>query len=104
MAVYDIGDLVRLSVEFKNLAGVFVDPGQVRVKVRDPKRIITTYTYPTNPEIVKDAVGKYHFDLAAAKTGIYCVRWEGKVSNIGAEEKDIKVRDSCFYKPAGQEI
>jgi hypothetical protein len=104
MAAYNIGDIIRVSTEFKDPADVLVDPGEVRVKVRDPKRIITTYTYPTDTQIVKDAVGKYHFDLAALKTGTYCVRWEGRISNIGAEEIDIEVDDSCFYKKTGEEL
>lgn len=101
---YDIGDIVRLSVEFKDQAGAFVDPGQVFVKIRDSLGVITSFQFNTNPEVIKDATGKYHIDQEATKEGVWFYRWEGKLTNKSASEASFTVLDSQFYQTGGGAI
>lgn len=94
---YDVGDVVRLSVEFKNQAGAYIDPGGVVVKVRTPGGATSTYTYGVDAAVIKDAVGQYHMDVAANLEGTWYFRWEGLTTNKGASESAFVVADSQFY-------
>lgn len=94
---YDVGDIVRLAGTFKNQSDAFVDPGGVRVKVKNPLGTSTTYVYGVDAGVMKDATGQYHLDIDADTEGTWYYRWEGLTSNKGADEESFLVRDSQFY-------
>jgi hypothetical protein len=98
---FDIGDIIRLSAEFKDTAGAYVDPGQIVARVRDPLGAITVYTYGVDAALIRDATGKYRLDIEATKEGVWFWRFEGKLSNKGAGESSFTVADSKFYKTSG---
>lgn len=95
MNAYDSGDVVRMSVVFTNQTPVPVDPGAVAVKVKDPLGAKTTYNYPADG-VVKDSTGNYHKDIEPTIQGVWTYRWEGTISNKGAEESSFQVRESAF--------
>lgn len=83
--VYDIGDIVRVSVEFKNIAGTLTDPTTVTLRYRDPSGVMTDWTV-TSGQIVKDGTGLYHADLSPTAAGIWTYRFIG-VGNLQAAEE-----------------
>lgn len=90
---YDIGDLVRVPAEFTNAAGTSIDPSVVKLTVKKPGVAATIYTYGTDPEIVKDAVGEYHADVSVtAHPGFWHCRWWSTGTGQAAEEYKFKVR------------
>lgn len=93
---FDIGDELRVSVRFYDSDDVDRDPTVVTFKLKNPSEELTTYVYGTDPEVVKDSVGNYHFDLIVEDSGRYHYRWEGTGALISAEESIIHVRRSCF--------
>lgn len=101
---YDIGKIVRLSVEFKDAVGTFVDPGQVFLKIRDSFGVVIIKQFGVDGDLIKDAVGRYHLDQEATKEGIWFYRFEGKVSNKSATETAFQVLDSQFYQTGGGAI
>lgn len=96
MSTYDIGDVVRITVAFTNLAGGAVDPGAVTVRVKNPVGVKTSYTYITDTEVLKDSTGNYHLDVEPAIQGVWVYRWEGTGANKGAAEASFQVRESAF--------
>src|SRR5262245_15769254 len=96
MNVYDAGDVVRIKVTFTDLAGTPIDPGGVIARVKTPLGVKTTYTYGVDVALVKDSVGNYHIDIEPAIQGIWKYRWEGTISNKGAEESSFQIRESEF--------
>lgn len=96
MATHDIGDVVRVDVEFRDTAGALVDPTTVVFKIKNPVGQTTTYTHGVDAQLVKDAVGKYHVDVEPAIQGVWTYRWEGSGANKGAEEANFTVRESEF--------
>ncbi len=96
MNTHDIGDVVRISVAFTNQAGTPVDPGTVTVKVKTPIGLATTYVFGVDSGVIKDSTGNYHFDVEPAIQGVWAYRWEGAVSNKGAEENTFQIRESAF--------
>ena len=92
--MYEIGDKVRCSVEFRTLAGVLGDPDTVVFKHKDPSANITTLTYPTG--IVKTSTGLYYYDLAIDEGGQWSIRWTGAGTVDAAGEKTLTARTSAF--------
>ncbi len=71
------GSEVRLTCEFRDPFGGYalVDPENVFVAWLDPSDNYTEKTYGTDPEVIKDATGIYHIDIAADEGGEWKYRW-----------------------------
>jgi uncharacterized protein YfaS (alpha-2-macroglobulin family) len=98
---YDAGDVVPCSFAVNNSAGTAADPTGLTFKIRSPAGTVTTYTYGTDSQLVKDSTGRYHVDwpvpAAAASEGLWSVRFEATGTNACAGEASFRVRDSAFY-------
>jgi hypothetical protein len=90
MAVYDIGDGIRITATFTNLDGALQDPTAVVFRLLDPQAIMTT------PSFVRDGTGLYHVDILATSKGTWQYRWEGTGVVTVAEESTFTVRASNF--------
>lgn len=75
MASYDLGDVVRQTGTFTNSGGTAADPGTVSFSYTDPSGSATSYTYPTDVQLVKQTTGVYYTDIPANLEGIYRWRW-----------------------------
>lgn len=79
-----------------NLAGAGVDPAALIFRLQDPEGNDETYTYGTDTELVKDAVGEYHIDVpleTLKKRAIFIGRWEARDASgiaYGAAENIIE--------------
>lgn len=91
MADYDIGDVVRLSATFA-VEDVATDPDTVTVLYRVHGQDPTTLAYPTDPEVIKDAVGEYHADVVLTSHGLHWYRWESTGAAQAAEQSSFSVR------------
>jgi hypothetical protein len=67
---YEIGDLVRLSVEFR-IGATLTNPSAVTLQVKNPLGAVTT------PAVVNDSTGKYHGDVTLDKAGTWTYRFAG---------------------------
>lgn len=90
MAIYDIGDGIRITATFTNLAGALADPTTVVFRVLDPLGAMTT------PSFSRDSLGVYYADIVATAKGVWLYRWEGTGSVTVAEESSFTVRSSNF--------
>ena len=93
---YDIGDQVRLSALFTNAAGVGTNPTKTLLLVRAPD------SDETEPTIVSDGNGAYHYDLSLDEAGKWHWRWVGTGTVETASEGELVVRRSAFEDPMGQ--
>jgi hypothetical protein len=61
------GGSARFSIHYETLVPSVADadPDDVSVKVRAPDGTETVWVYGTDPEVVRDNVGDYHFDSPA---------------------------------------
>ena len=96
MANYDKGDLVRCAAAFTNTAGTAIDPTAVLFKVKDPSGNITTYTYLTDAELVKDSTGNYHVDVDADEVGTWYYRYYSTGTGQAAGEGTFDVLETEF--------
>lgn len=88
---YDIGDLPRLTATFE-VSDVAADPTAVTFTLREPDGVLTTYTYPADAELVKDATGVYHVDWPVTKAGNHFYRFAGTGAAVAAEERQFVAR------------
>jgi len=93
---FDKGDLVRCTGTFTNGAGAGVDPTAVLFKVKMPGGTITTYTYGTGAEVVRDSTGVYHVDVDANAAGEWYYRFYSTGTGQAAEEARFSVDGSEF--------
>lgn len=93
---YLIGSAARISVAIADTLDAALDPAALRLKTRSPTGMVTTYSYGTDPDIVKDAVGRYHADIALTEFGQWLWRWETDAPYAGATEGTLAVRASRF--------
>jgi len=93
---YDIGDRIRCTVVFQTLLSVDSDPTTITARLRKPDGTKTVYIYLTNAELVKDATGKYHFDVDITASGFWYYRFEGKGALVAAGEDSFQVVKSKF--------
>ncbi len=93
MAVtYDKGDLVRIAAIFKNAAGTPIDPTTVQFKFTTPALVTTTYTYPSDAQLVKDSTGNYHVDIDANTNGTWRVRFQSSGTGQAAAEDEFFIK------------
>ncbi len=69
------GELVRVSVEFRNLAGELIDPSVVSFEFQQPGAAKTTYVHGVNSQLVRDSTGRFRVDVSATTSGYVPWRW-----------------------------
>lgn len=92
---YDIGDLVRCTGTFAT-GDTNVNPGAIFFKVKTPSGVVTTYTYGTDVELVRDSTGVYHVDVDATEWGDYTYRFWSTGVGQAASEGQFWVRRTLF--------
>lgn len=91
--VHPKGTPRRLDVEFRNLAGALADPTVVKMRVTTPSGVTTEYPVPP---VVKDDVGKYHYDATINEAGKWLYRGIGTGAVEAAEEHVLMIKPSDF--------
>ncbi len=57
--IHDLGDVVRVSATFTDFdTEDLIDPDVVKLSVRTPAGVVTTYTFGVGGNVVKEAVGR----------------------------------------------
>lgn len=91
---YDIGDRVKITGTFTT-GGVNADPATVRAHYKDPSGTVTTYTYPDDAELVREAEGVYSFHIPVVREGMHYYRMDdGETGGYVATEGRFDVRKS----------
>jgi hypothetical protein len=99
---YDVGDSIRVFVQFFNILSQKAAPSEVLAAVKSPSGV-TTAVAPEDihqdgsidPDTLAPYVGRYYIDLVpteGSNTAPYWVRFEGKGLVVAAEEQDVWVR------------
>lgn len=91
---YDLGDLVRTTAVFTNIAGTAIDPDVLVFKVKMPNGVTTEYTYLEDYQIVRDSLGNFHLDISAIQAGYWHYRWEATGVGQSAYEGQFVVEAS----------
>lgn len=85
-----VGAVARLSVVIADINGAAGDPGALRLKIKSPAGVVTTYSYAA-AQITRDGTGAYHADVTLTAAGTWAYRWETDPPNGGAVEGVVDV-------------
>jgi hypothetical protein len=93
MAVFDVGDLVRVSASFVGTTGSTADPTTVYCKYKRPDGTSSSATYGEGV-LLKIATGVYYTDINIDKAGTWYYRfWSGSAgTGQAAGESLFQVR------------
>jgi ribosomal protein L21E len=91
---YEVGDAVRVTVTFRDLNGAVADPTTVVAKYRRETDAVTTKTYGTDAEVVRDSLGVYHIDITPSAAGTWHARFAGTGAVIAAAELSFLARSN----------
>lgn len=75
-----------------------IDPISLRLEIEDPSGSITEYIWNTDPEIVRDSIGAFHFDLMATQPGRWIYRWFSNSTLTAFEIGNIDVAHSVIIQ------
>jgi hypothetical protein len=75
---YHVGDELRATATFKNLALVLTDPTTVTISIEEPDGTLTPYTYPATVD--KLSTGVFYKDFIPDAPG----RWKARAIGTGA--------------------
>jgi hypothetical protein len=75
MSIY-VGDVVRLTGSFYNLAGALADPTTVTFNVTPKGAAKQTFTY-AGGTVTKEGTGVYYIDFPVARSGVHQYRIAG---------------------------
>lgn len=87
MTKFDIGDSVRLTATFTNLAGSLTNPTTVVCTIRRPDGNSSTLSNSTS------STGVYTADVTVDQSGEWNYRWSGTGALVVAEEGSFYVRE-----------
>lgn len=73
------GSIVNVRVAFKDpdANNAAYDPPTVSIRLKRPDSTVSTFTYGTDVEVVKESAGHYLFRLSLALEGTYRWVWTG---------------------------
>ena len=91
--IHDLGDLVRVSAEFRDAeTEALIDPDVVKLSVRTPSGVVTTYVYGADDALDRTEMGKYEQDVSADEAGRWFYRWWSTGEGQASEERSFEVR------------
>lgn len=90
------GEVVRITLTVKDLAGAPVDPGGLTLTVQGPN---TLKILLAAPDVVKVSAGNYYADFQIppeSRAGAWAWRWDLTAPNAGASEGAFVVQRSLM--------
>lgn len=96
VAKYDVGDRVRVHVEFRNDEGVAADPTGVTIRQKAPDGTVTSYIAGEAEEVVHLGTGSYYLDIDVDAAGQWYYRAEGTGAVTAAAEGEFVARATQF--------
>jgi len=89
---FEVGTVVRITGRFLDNRNKPRTPGSIVFKFSSlPTIPLTTYTWPTDPELKRERFGSYYVDLTLSVDGDWIARWEGTNPVAATAETRIEV-------------
>jgi ABC-type transport system substrate-binding protein len=91
-----VGGVRRVDLEFYDDADVLADPTTIVVEFTEPTQSEVQLTWPavSSPPVVKDAVGRFHFDWPMAREGTHTYKYRGTGAVAAAAAGQFVVADT----------
>lgn len=86
----EVGDVARLSLVATDISGTPVDPGNLRLFVKQPDGA------QVQPTVTRDAVGAFHSDVDLAQPGVYFYLWKSDAPHKAVADGEFLVANNPF--------
>ena len=86
---YDLGDVVPLGIEIRDVNGTLANATLVKITVTGPDGVVVVNAVTVNPA----STGIYNYDYTPAAVGAHAVLWVATGTNAGAYSDTIVVRE-----------
>lgn len=93
-AIYLVGVELQLSCAITDQSGQPADPSALDFKIKLPDGTLVTYTYGTDPQLVRDTVGQYYVYFDCTEAGVHWYRFEATGTIVTAAEQSFLVQAS----------
>jgi hypothetical protein len=91
------GQRIRTTGEYRNVAsGALVDPANVFFHSLNPNNVSITRQFGVDPNVIRDGLGQYHYDLLLDVAGDWYYGW----SSTGTHEGINWTRVSACAPPS----
>lgn len=97
--VYEKGDMRRLSMTFKNLAGTPTDPTTIRYRTKRPSGAAAELVHGVDGALVRDSAGVFHVDQVFDEAGDWLIQWVGEGAIVGVDVLHVFVHDAVMAAP-----
>ena len=95
-----VGNLVKVRATFKDENNQKQDPATVKVHVKDPDATITTYTYGTDVQVVRESKGIYYIEIDTTdRLGEWQFIWQSSGTYQATGETSFTVANALFEIP-----
>lgn len=91
--MYDIGDKVTLTAEFRNQAGALTDPTEAACRIKRPDGTVTVLAIG---DLTRLSLGKWTHDVVIDQAGVWHYRFESTGNIQTAGEDRFRVRESAI--------
>lgn len=88
MSAYNLGQSVKLYVDFTDANGAAANPTTVRCKVQKPDGTEATYTSASSPAVTNPSTGRFQLILSADQSGMWTYRWEGDTGTTTPRDEE----------------
>lgn len=103
MAEYLVGKKVQVFWDYTDLNDEYTDPDPAGVilRLRKPDGTETNHVYQVDANVIKDKVGRYHYDFVptTGEVGNWLARAKATSGLITAEEHPFTIIASGFTTP-----
>lgn len=91
-----VGGVRRVDIEFYDANDQLADPTTIIVEFTEPGQAEVQLTWPaaSTPPVVKDAVGRFHFDWTMAREGTHTYKYRGTGAVAAAGAGGFVVADT----------
>lgn len=97
MDLYPLAQPIRLSTTVTDNAGTATDPTALTLTIYVPDGTTVTKQWPTPAEIIRESVGKFHYDHTATIAGHYRLVWTATGAAAGVDSDVFDVFNPATY-------
>jgi len=94
------GNTLVTDITVRDDAGALVDPTALTLSVRTPSGTSTTFTYPSDAEVIRDSVGVFHAEVVLSEIGVWEYEWSTTSPSRVSGDQVYVVSDPTSSSPA----
>ena len=96
MPEYEAITRFRIAATIKDLDGDLADPDALEFSIQEPNGTVTSYTWPSDPEVERVDAGDFYIEWDATQAGYHKYRWQATGAVLVAFGGAFNVKAASF--------